>query len=155
MSKLDAYLHAATRDNTRRSYQAAARHFEVEWGGFLPATADAIARYLVDHAESLAINTLRQRLAALAQWHIDQGFFGSDQGAGGAQGLPRHSGAASGAGKSARGRCSLISLNRRRNGSTGQSPSRRPPATVQRSCATRATRPCCYSASGEAFAVTN
>jgi len=74
MSKIDTYLHAATRDNTRRSYQAAARHFEVEWGGFLPATADAIARYLVDHAESLAINTLRQRLAALAQWHIDQGF---------------------------------------------------------------------------------
>lgn len=74
MSKIDLYLHAATRDNTRRSYQAAARHFEVEWGGFLPATADAIARYLVDHAETLAINTLRQRLAALAQWHIDQGF---------------------------------------------------------------------------------
>jgi integrase len=74
MSKIDTYLHAATRDNTRRSYQAAARHFEIEWGGFLPATADAIARYLADHAESLSINTLRQRLAALAQWHIDQGF---------------------------------------------------------------------------------
>lgn len=74
MSKIDTYLHAATRDNTRRSYRAAAHHFEVEWGGFLPATADSIARYLVDHAESLAINTLRQRLAALAQWHINQGF---------------------------------------------------------------------------------
>jgi integrase len=74
MSKVDTYLHAATRENTRRSYQAAARHFEVEWGGFLPATADAIARYLVDHADTHAINTLRQRLAALAQWHIDQGF---------------------------------------------------------------------------------
>lgn len=74
MSKIDIYLHAGTRDNTRRSYQAAARHFEVEWGGFLPATADSIVRYLVDHADSLAINTLRQRLAALAQWHIDQGF---------------------------------------------------------------------------------
>ncbi|SHG76468.1 site-specific integrase [Massilia sp. CF038] len=74
MSKIDVYLHAATRENTRRSYQAAVHHFEVEWGGFLPATADAVARYLVDHADSLAINTLRQRLAALAQWHIDQGF---------------------------------------------------------------------------------
>ncbi len=74
MSKIDTYVHAATRENTRRSYQAAVRHFEIEWGGFLPATADSIARYLVDHAESLAINTLRQRLAALAQWHIDQGF---------------------------------------------------------------------------------
>lgn len=67
-------MQAATRDNTRLSYQSAVRHFEVDWGGFLPATADSIARYLADHAESLAINTLRQRLAALAQWHIDQGF---------------------------------------------------------------------------------
>ncbi len=74
MSDIDIYLDAATRDNTRRSYQAAVRHFEVEWGGFLPATADSLARYLAHYADSLAINTLRQRLAALAQWHIDQGF---------------------------------------------------------------------------------
>lgn len=74
MSKVDQYIRAATRDNTRQSYQSAVRHFEVDWGGFLPATADSIARYLADHAETLAINTLRQRLAALAQWHIDQGF---------------------------------------------------------------------------------
>lgn len=74
MSDIDVYLDAATRDNTRRSYQTAVRHFEVEWGGFLPATADSLARYLVHYADSLAINTLRQRLAALAQWHVDQGF---------------------------------------------------------------------------------
>ncbi|MGQ5523031.1 site-specific integrase [Chitinimonas sp. PSY-7] len=73
-NKLDQYLAAATRENTRRSYASAVRHFEVEWGGFLPATADAMARYLVDHAGKLSINTLRQRLAALAQWHIEQGF---------------------------------------------------------------------------------
>ncbi len=74
MTTLDRYIAAATRDNTRQSYRSAIRHFEVEWGGFLPATADSVARYLVDHAETLAVNTLRQRLAALAQWHIDQGF---------------------------------------------------------------------------------
>lgn len=74
MNKIDTYVHAGTRENTRRSYQAAARHFEIEWGGFLPATSDAIARYLADNAENFAINTLRQRLAALAQWHIEQGF---------------------------------------------------------------------------------
>ncbi|MFL9881326.1 site-specific integrase [Herbaspirillum rhizosphaerae] len=74
MPTLDQYIHAATRDNTRQSYQSAVRHFEVEWGGFLPATADSISRYLASYAETLAINTLRQRLAALAQWHIDQGF---------------------------------------------------------------------------------
>lgn len=33
-----------------------------------------MARYLADHAELLSANTLRQRLAALGQWHINQGF---------------------------------------------------------------------------------
>jgi integrase len=74
MDKFDQYLEAATRSNTRRSYQSALRHFEVEWGGFLPATADSVARYLAHHAETLSVNTLRHRLAALAQWHIEQGF---------------------------------------------------------------------------------
>ena len=74
MDMLDQYINAATRDNTRRSYQSAIRHFEEDWGGFLPATADSVARYLVDYAELLSINTLRLRLAALANWHIEQGF---------------------------------------------------------------------------------
>ena len=74
MTSLDRYLEAATRTNTRRGYRSAIRHFEEVWGGFLPATADAVARYLADHAESLALNTLRLRLAALSQWHLEQGF---------------------------------------------------------------------------------
>lgn len=68
------YIEAATRDNTRRSYRAALRHYEEEWGGLLPATADSITRYLTDHADTLSVNTLKQRLAALAKWHTDQGF---------------------------------------------------------------------------------
>jgi hypothetical protein len=64
MSDIDRYVEAATRDNTRRSYQSAIRHFEVEWGGFLPASADAIARHFAHHAPSLSVNTLGQRLAA-------------------------------------------------------------------------------------------
>ena len=74
MSDLDRYLQAATRDNTRRSYRAAIEHFEVTWGGFLPATSDSVARYLVAHAGVLSINTLKLRLSALAQWHNSQGF---------------------------------------------------------------------------------
>ena len=74
MTELDRYLQAATRDNTRRSYRAAIEHFEVSWGGFLPATADSVARYLVAHAGVLSINTLKLRLSALAQWHSSQGF---------------------------------------------------------------------------------
>src|SRR5574343_1952252 len=71
---IDRYLDAANRSNTSRSYQGAVRHFEVEWGGFLPATPDSVARYLAHYADSLAINTLKQRLAALAKWHNEQGF---------------------------------------------------------------------------------
>jgi integrase len=74
MNRVVDYIEAAERDNTRRSYASAIRHFEIEWKGLLPSTADAIARYLADHAATLAINTLRQRLAALSRWHTDQGF---------------------------------------------------------------------------------
>ena len=74
MSSLDAYLDAATRDNTRRSYASALRHFEVEWKGHLPATPDSVARYLATYAGQLAVSTLRHRLAALAAWHRDHGF---------------------------------------------------------------------------------
>ena len=74
MTRLAQYIEAAERDNTRRSYASAIRHFEIEWRGLLPSTADAISRYLADHAATLAINTLRQRLAALSRWHTDQGF---------------------------------------------------------------------------------
>ncbi len=74
MSSLAQYLEAAERDNTRRNYASAIRHFEIEWKGLLPSTPDAISRYLADHAAALAINTLRQRLAALSRWHSDQGF---------------------------------------------------------------------------------
>ncbi|HEP9159990.1 TPA: site-specific integrase [Pseudomonas aeruginosa] len=74
MKDVERYLQAGTRENTRRSYQSAVEHFEVTWGGFLPATGDAIVRYLVDYADTLSLNTLKQRLAALAKWHVSQGF---------------------------------------------------------------------------------
>ncbi|MDD1620091.1 MAG: hypothetical protein LUQ11_01325 [Methylococcaceae bacterium] len=74
MSQVDLYLNAAERANTRRSYDSAIRHFEVVWGGLLPSTIDTIARYLAEHAESLSLNTLKHRLAALSRWHQDHGF---------------------------------------------------------------------------------
>jgi integrase len=74
VTDVDQYVRAATRENTRLSYRAAVEHFECQWGGFLPATADSVARYLADYAKTLSVNTLRQRLAGLAAWHLDQGF---------------------------------------------------------------------------------
>ncbi|MDS0025196.1 site-specific integrase [Enterobacter kobei] len=74
MNNLDQYLEAASRRNTRRSYSFALRHFEIQWGGHLPATPDSVARYLADHAGNLSTNTLKHRLAALAGWHREHGF---------------------------------------------------------------------------------
>lgn len=74
MADIERYIHAATRENTRKSYRAAVEHYEDAWGGFLPATADSIAQYLAYFAPTLAVSTLKQRLAALAAWHNEQGF---------------------------------------------------------------------------------
>lgn len=74
MTKLDRYLDAATRASTRRSYEGAIRHFEVQAGRLLPATSEQVAHYLAEYAEQFAVNTLKQRLAALAGWHRDHGF---------------------------------------------------------------------------------
>lgn len=74
MNRVEQYLNAAERTNTRRSYDSAIRHFEIEWGGLLPSTVDNVAQYLAEHAESLSLNTLKHRLAALSRWHQDHGF---------------------------------------------------------------------------------
>ncbi len=67
------YQIAATSDNTRRAYQADIRHFE-NWGGQLPATTEAILRYLHAFAETLNPRTLSRHITALKQWHRYQQF---------------------------------------------------------------------------------
>ncbi len=74
MTKADLYRKAGARENTRKSYRAAVEHFEMDWGGYLPTTGDGIVNYLANYAEHHSMNTLKQRLAALSQWHITQGF---------------------------------------------------------------------------------
>jgi len=71
---IEDYVLAADRENTVRSYANAVKHFETTWKGLLPATSDSVARYLAEHATTLSISTLRQRLAALSRWHADHGF---------------------------------------------------------------------------------
>ncbi|MFZ4875860.1 site-specific integrase [Janthinobacterium sp. Mn2066] len=68
-----AFLAAATSDNTRRTYRSAIRHFQ-SWGGALPADESSVIRYLLAYAESLNVRTLALRLTALSQWHVVQGF---------------------------------------------------------------------------------
>jgi integrase len=74
MVDIDRYRDAAHRENTRRSYRSALEHFEVDWGGFLPATSESVARYLAKYASTLSPSTLRHRLAALSRWHQEHGF---------------------------------------------------------------------------------
>jgi integrase len=69
----ERYLQAARRESTTRRYQQALAHYEVAWGGFLPASSDSILRYLAENA-GLSISTLRGHLAALARWHQNHGF---------------------------------------------------------------------------------
>ncbi len=68
-----AFLAAASADNTRRSYRSAIRHF-LAWGGQLPCDSGLILRYLLSHAGHLNPRTLALRLTALSQWHKFQGF---------------------------------------------------------------------------------
>jgi site-specific recombinase XerD len=74
MNSVDVYLRAATRENTERSYRSALQHFESDWGGLLPASANTVAQYLAEQATLLSVSTLQQRLAALAHWHKAHGF---------------------------------------------------------------------------------
>lgn len=70
----ERYLKAARRGSTQRRYQQALEHFELEWGGLLPASTLSVVNYLAAHAEQFSSSTLRTHLAALAQWHRQQGF---------------------------------------------------------------------------------
>ncbi len=56
MISVAQYLEAATRPNTERAYAAATRHFEIEWGGHLPTTAEQVARYLAAYVHRIADN---------------------------------------------------------------------------------------------------
>jgi site-specific recombinase XerD len=70
---LQAYLQAATSQNTRKAYQQDIRHF-LNSGGLLPATPDSVMTYLQQFASILNSRTLARRLTAIKHWHSSQGF---------------------------------------------------------------------------------
>ncbi len=67
------YIALATSENTRKAYRSDIRHYE-NWGGQLPATPEAIARYLHHFAAQLNPRTLARRLIAIKYWHTYQQF---------------------------------------------------------------------------------
>ena len=69
---LAPFIEAAHAVNTRRAYQGDLDHFRA-WGGTIPSSEQMVARYLADHAQSLAVGTLRRRLSAIALAHYTTG----------------------------------------------------------------------------------
>lgn len=67
-----AYVREAISENTRRAYRSDLDHFAA-WGGTIPAKPETVAAYLSAHAETLAVATLKRRLAALSVAHEAMG----------------------------------------------------------------------------------
>jgi site-specific recombinase XerD len=66
------YIRESLAQNTRVAYLSDLAHFE-DWGGQIPAAPEAIAEYLVQHADVLSVATLNRRVAALAKVHASRG----------------------------------------------------------------------------------
>lgn len=62
------YVEAAISENTRRAYTSDIQHFTA-WGGSIPCSPDMVAAYLVNFAGSMAMATLRRRLASISKAH--------------------------------------------------------------------------------------
>jgi integrase len=66
------FIEVATAPNTRRAYDSDLKHF-LAWGGSLPASPDAVARYLAAHATTHVVATLARRLVAIRRAHALHG----------------------------------------------------------------------------------
>ena len=68
-----AYFDASQARNTRRAYASGLRHFQAWCEGrgleALPAAPQTVALYFADHAGTLKVSTLQQRLSAIAGVH--------------------------------------------------------------------------------------
>lgn len=64
----ETFIRASISDNTRKAYRSDLAHFTA-WGGTLPATPEQVARYLADHADTLAPSSLARRVATLSKVH--------------------------------------------------------------------------------------
>ncbi len=70
---VEHFIRESLSANTRKAYRADLAHFS-DWGGVLPASADLVARYLADHADTLAPSSLARRVATLSKLHEANGW---------------------------------------------------------------------------------
>ncbi|MFD1740736.1 site-specific integrase [Cypionkella sinensis] len=64
----ETFIRASISESTRRAYRADLAHFAA-WGGAMPATKEMVARYLAEHADTLAPASLARRVATLSKVH--------------------------------------------------------------------------------------
>lgn len=70
--RIDVFVRASTSDATRRAYAADLAAYR-KWGGRIPTTPRQVARYLAEHADTLAYSTLVRRLAGISIAHRERG----------------------------------------------------------------------------------
>ena len=70
---VEHFIRESLSENTRKAYRADLAHFTA-WGGTLPATAEMVASYLADHADTLAPSSLARRVATLSKAHAANGW---------------------------------------------------------------------------------
>lgn len=70
-NSVDFYLAQSKARNTRKAYRSDLEQFEA-WGGAIPTSPEQLASYLAEHAVTLAVSTLKRRVAAIAWAHREQ-----------------------------------------------------------------------------------
>lgn len=73
ISEVHRFLEASLAINTRKAYYSDLTHYE-RWGGRIPSSPEAIAKYLAQTADSFCAATLSRRLVAIGQAHLAAGF---------------------------------------------------------------------------------
>ena len=76
--KAAGYAEAAKASNTRRAYRSDWKLFKAWCAGraviAMPAAADTVLAYLIDHAGQLKVATLSRRLSAIHEAHLNAGY---------------------------------------------------------------------------------
>jgi integrase len=67
-----AFIRDSLAENTRKAYLSDLGEFE-QWGGSIPASAEMVAAYLADRADTLAVATLIRHLASISKAHQARG----------------------------------------------------------------------------------
>lgn len=68
---INEYVRAAVSENTRRAYQGDLADF-LKWGGVLPCSAETLAAYIANRAETLSPHTITRRVVGISRAHVSQ-----------------------------------------------------------------------------------